>query len=189
MNVIKKIVPLVVTLTIFNSCGVGTSSSKDPTYSADDRANKNAECKHIKSKLMPLFEQIIKLEIANEKLMYIFYTNISMTSLTYGLSEVEEKNLAGIMLVENSNVQLFRFIATRDLQTISNYCASQYMQYTDIKILKDNINKEFSKTIQILKNNLNRISSDINNMGFKNVLIPLYQKGIIDNSEGLDKYL
>lgn len=186
---IKKRVLLIVTLTIFNSCGVDTSSSKDHTYSADDRANKNAECKHINSKLEPLFEQIIKLEIANEQLMDVFYTKISMTSLSYGLSKAEEKNLAGIMLVENSNVQLFRFIATTNLETISNYCNSQYMQYTDIKKVKDNINKEFSEIIQILKNNFNRISSDIGNAYLKKSLMPLYQNGIIRNAEGLDKYL
>lgn len=189
MNLIKKIVLLIVTLMIFNSCGVGKSSSNDPTYSADDSANKNAECKHIKSKIMPLFEQITKLEIANEKLMDVFYTKISMTSLIYGLSEVEEKNLAGIMLVENSNVHSFRFTATNTLETITNYCNKDFMQYSDVKTWKDFMNRQFSETIQVLKNNFNRISSDISNVGLKNHLIPLYQNGIIQNAEGLDKYL
>ncbi|WGL59123.1 hypothetical protein QEJ31_11385 [Pigmentibacter sp. JX0631] len=189
MNLIKKTAISIIVLTILNSCGEGASSSKNSQGSADDRALKNAECNNINSKKVALFEQLSKLENANNSLVDLYYTKIGNTSAYYGLNSTDENNLKGIMLVENSNVNSFRYTATNVLETITNYCSKDYMQYSDVKKWKDFMNNQFSETIQVLKNNYNKISSDISNVRLKNDLIPLYQNGILNNCEGLDKFL
>lgn len=189
MKIINKIIPLIaLSLPILNSCGESSTTSYNHTRSSD-RLNKNVECIHINSKKTPLFEQIVKLEKVNKTLMDLFYTNIGSTTFYYGLTDNDMKSLQGIMLVENSNVLQFRYTATNILATITNYCSSDFMEHSDVKQWKDYINEQFREYTENLKNNYNKISTDINNEKLKNDFKPMYQNGIIKNAEGLDQYL